>query len=145
MLTGELPLGRFDPPSRRAKVDVQLDKVVLRALEKEPERRYQSAADVKTAVENCRDGTAPPRAAKAESAWVEDTSQLIFSVGLSRSRLAPGPVVRPDGPDESFEGRFHDRRVEGSNPGRTRASSPFIPRRSPCVPSSPIRAEPARC
>ena len=51
MLTGELPLGRFDPPSQRAQVDVRLDNVVLRTLEKEPERRYQHVSEVKTDVE----------------------------------------------------------------------------------------------
>src|SRR5262245_29785906 len=51
MLTGELPLGRFAPPSQKVQVDVRLDKVVLRALEKEPERRYQHASDVKAEVE----------------------------------------------------------------------------------------------
>ena len=51
MLTGELPLGRFAPPSRKVRVDVRLDEVVLHALEKEPERRYQQVSEVKTAVE----------------------------------------------------------------------------------------------
>ena len=51
MLTGELPLGRFAPPSRRVRVDVRLDEVVLRALEKEPERRYQQASQVRSDVE----------------------------------------------------------------------------------------------
>jgi serine/threonine protein kinase len=51
MLTGELPLGRFAPPSQKVHVDVRLDDVVLRSLEKEPERRYQQASEVKTAVE----------------------------------------------------------------------------------------------
>jgi hypothetical protein len=51
MLTGELPLGKFAPPSRKVQVDVRLDDVVLRALEKEPERRYQTASQVKNAVE----------------------------------------------------------------------------------------------
>ena len=51
MLTGELPLGKFAPPSRKVEVDVRLDEVVLRALEKEPEHRYQHAREVKTAVE----------------------------------------------------------------------------------------------
>jgi serine/threonine protein kinase len=51
MLTGELPLGRFAPPSRKVQVDVRLDEVVLRALEKEPERRYQQASVLKTEVE----------------------------------------------------------------------------------------------
>jgi hypothetical protein len=51
MLTGELPLGKFAPPSRKVQVDVRLDEVVLHALEKEPERRYQQASQVKTDVE----------------------------------------------------------------------------------------------
>jgi serine/threonine protein kinase/capsular polysaccharide biosynthesis protein len=51
MLTGELPLGRFAPPSRKVQVDVRLDEVVLHALEKERELRYQQASQVKTAVE----------------------------------------------------------------------------------------------
>ena len=51
MLTGELPLGKFAPPSRKVQMDVRLDEVVLHALEKEPERRYQQASQVKTDVE----------------------------------------------------------------------------------------------
>ena len=51
MLTGELPLGKFAAPSQRVQIDVRLDEVVLRALEKDPERRYQHASQVKTAVE----------------------------------------------------------------------------------------------
>ncbi|MCP4263191.1 MAG: protein kinase [Planctomycetes bacterium] len=51
MLTGELPLGMFAPPSQKVQVDVRLDKVVLHSLEKEPERRYQHASEVKSDVE----------------------------------------------------------------------------------------------
>lgn len=54
MLTGELPLGRFGPPSsgpRGLQVDVRLDEVVLRALERKPDLRYQQANHVKRAVE----------------------------------------------------------------------------------------------
>ncbi|MBL9137956.1 MAG: protein kinase [Verrucomicrobiales bacterium] len=51
LLTGELPLGRFSPPSLKARVDHRLDPVVLRALEKEPTQRYQQAADVRTDIE----------------------------------------------------------------------------------------------
>ncbi len=52
MLTGELPIGRFSPPSKKVQIDVRLDEVVLRALEKEPERRYQQASEIKTQVES---------------------------------------------------------------------------------------------
>jgi serine/threonine protein kinase len=54
MLTGELPLGKFQPPSScigGMQIDVRLDEVVLRALEKKPELRYQQVSQVKTAVE----------------------------------------------------------------------------------------------
>jgi tRNA A-37 threonylcarbamoyl transferase component Bud32 len=51
MLTGELPLGRFALPSEKSGGDARLDEIVLHALEKEPERRYQRVSEVKTAVE----------------------------------------------------------------------------------------------
>src|SRR5207237_557138 len=43
MLTGELPVGRFAAPSHKAKVDARLDAVVLRALAREPQQRYEDA------------------------------------------------------------------------------------------------------
>lgn len=58
MLTGELPLGRFAPPSQIVQIDVRLDEVVLRALEKEPDLRYQQASHLKTQVETVASG--PP-------------------------------------------------------------------------------------
>ena len=48
MLTGQVPAGHFDPPSKKVHVDVRLDEVVLRSLAHEPDRRYQHASDVKT-------------------------------------------------------------------------------------------------
>jgi len=66
MLTGELPLGKFAPPStRKVEVDVRLDDVVLRALEKDPELRYQHASQVKTAVDTIAGSSAPPPTADA--------------------------------------------------------------------------------
>ena len=51
MLTGKLPIGRFDPPSKRVHVDVRLDEIVLRSLESEPGRRYQHASEIKEQVD----------------------------------------------------------------------------------------------
>ncbi len=51
MLTGELPGKRIEPPSAKVQVDVRLDEVVLRALEKKPELRYQQVSVLKTQVE----------------------------------------------------------------------------------------------
>ena len=52
LLTGELPLGRFQPPSSMAQVNNALDDVVMRALEKEPGRRFQQASEFKTGVQS---------------------------------------------------------------------------------------------
>ncbi|MBI5364747.1 MAG: serine/threonine protein kinase [Planctomycetes bacterium] len=62
LLTGELPLGRFAAPSKKVQLDVRLDGVVLRTLEKEPELRYQQASDVRSDVVRIRDTPAPPPA-----------------------------------------------------------------------------------
>ena len=50
MLTGQLPIGRFEPPSNKVQVDVRLNDVVLRSLRSEPDRRYQHISDVGSAV-----------------------------------------------------------------------------------------------
>ncbi|WP_010586516.1 serine/threonine protein kinase [Schlesneria paludicola] len=54
LLTGELPLGRFAPPSQKYQLDVRLDDVVLRSLEKEPDRRYQKASEVRHDIDSIR-------------------------------------------------------------------------------------------
>ncbi|MFN3241704.1 MAG: bifunctional serine/threonine protein kinase/MFS transporter [Planctomycetota bacterium] len=46
MLTGQLPLGHFDPPSARQGVPKGLDQVVQRSLAQRPEQRYQRASEV---------------------------------------------------------------------------------------------------
>ena len=62
MLTGELPLGKFQPPSQKVQVDVRLDEVVLRSLAREPELRYQNVSEVKTRVETISSTNAPATA-----------------------------------------------------------------------------------
>jgi hypothetical protein len=65
LLTGQVPIGRFDPPSQKIAVDVRVDEVVLKALAREPEKRWQAAKDVQNQV----DGLAKdaPRAVPASS------------------------------------------------------------------------------
>jgi serine/threonine protein kinase len=59
MLTGELPGKKIEPPSKKVQIDVRLDEVVLRALEQNPNRRYQQVSEVKTMVETIAGTTAP--------------------------------------------------------------------------------------
>jgi tetratricopeptide (TPR) repeat protein/predicted Ser/Thr protein kinase len=51
MLTGERPKETITPPSKRVQVDIRIDEIVLRALEKTPELRFATAADFRTQVE----------------------------------------------------------------------------------------------
>lgn len=51
LLTGDVPTGHFDPPSKRVQIDARLDEVVLRALAQERDKRYQHVSEVKTDVE----------------------------------------------------------------------------------------------
>ncbi|MCL4790252.1 MAG: serine/threonine protein kinase, partial [Verrucomicrobia bacterium] len=73
MLTGELPMGRFEPPSHKLQVDVRVDEVVLKALERDPERRYQTVSAVKTDVESIsQDASAAPAVPPATPAKPHD-------------------------------------------------------------------------
>ena len=54
MLCGRTPQGAWQPPSQRVQVDVRLDSVVIKAMQEEPERRYQQACQVKSDVEAIR-------------------------------------------------------------------------------------------
>lgn len=67
LLTGELPMGQFPPPSDRAAVDARVDQVVLKALAREPERRYQQVSEVRTEVESVQPRS-EPAGAKASGA-----------------------------------------------------------------------------
>jgi hypothetical protein len=96
MLTGELPLGKFAAPSRKVHVDVRLDDVVLRALEKEPERRYQQASQVKTAVETIASGGGggaggfvPPQSPANTEAMVQEILARDYTLSI-RSCLRRG-------------------------------------------------------
>ena len=51
MLTSELPVGRFAPPSARSPESAGFDPVVLKALEREPVDRYQRIDEVRSDVE----------------------------------------------------------------------------------------------
>jgi len=87
MLTGELPIGRFAPPSHKVQVDVRLDNVVLRTLEKEPERRYQHASEVKTDVETIKADSRPPMAPIAPASAGKEKQQVTQTKPDRRSVL----------------------------------------------------------
>ncbi len=99
MLTGELPLGRFAPPSRKVQIDVRLDEVVLRALEKEPEQRYQQARDVRTEVETIVSTPLVPSAGQQPGDAMRENARRRIrypAIGLRISAILElGPVLQP--------------------------------------------------
>src|SRR5512136_2837199 len=91
MLTGELPGKPIEVPSRKVQVDVRLDEVVMHALEKEPERRYQHASQVKGDVETIA-ATPSSGSSGRESAPFEDRSRLT-SAATSQPRFSRTAIV----------------------------------------------------
>lgn len=66
-------MGWFQPPSKKVSVDVRLDEVVLRTLEAEPQRRYQQASEIRTAIENLQDGSVAPAPASLSNLATSDS------------------------------------------------------------------------
>ena len=54
MLTGQRPQGIFEMPSRKVAVDARIDAVVTKALQQEPDRRYQHVSEMQTDVDRIR-------------------------------------------------------------------------------------------
>jgi tRNA A-37 threonylcarbamoyl transferase component Bud32 len=76
MLTGQLPVEPFVPPSFKAPVDPRLDAVVRRALAKAPRRRFRDANELRAAVEAVtghyqnRPGDVPRRPPPGKWRWL---------------------------------------------------------------------------
>ncbi|MEM7012377.1 MAG: serine/threonine-protein kinase, partial [Verrucomicrobiota bacterium] len=73
MLTGDVPKGVFAPPSKKVSIDARLDDVVLKAMQEEPDRRFQQASEVKTEVEklsaNSSPAAAEPKSSPGKIRW----------------------------------------------------------------------------
>ncbi len=93
MLTGELPLGRFAAPSQKVRIDVRLDQVVLRALEKEPERRYQQASEVKTDLDTIAETFAKETSTQESKRKMNKNSHKTLWLGISIGLACPVLVV----------------------------------------------------
>ena len=76
MLTGERPKENITPPSKRVQVDIRIDEIVLRALEKTPELRFATALEFRTQVEAF--ANVPNAVAHFENAGGNSPSQNAF-------------------------------------------------------------------
>lgn len=86
MLTGERPSSPLDLPSQKVQLDIRIDDIVLRALSKEPERRYRTANEFRSVVENVTPDRAVPQVAPPALAPIATNSpnpQIIQGVGIA--------------------------------------------------------------
>ncbi len=79
MLTGEVPMGRFAPPSEKVRIDVRLDEIVLHALERDADRRYQHVSQVRDDVEKV---TSKPQVASVSPSMPPAPSVAKVAPGL---------------------------------------------------------------
>ena len=91
MLTGDLPMGRFLPPSRKVQVDVRLDDVVLRALENDRTRRYQHVSEVKSGVATITETPDPTSNPDPTESSKEPPSSVPSVVPPTETQPSPRP------------------------------------------------------
>ena len=100
MLTGERPTKDLVAPSERAGVDVRIDEMVQRALDEQPDQRYQSADELRTVAETMQTSprVTPPPIKKKRGMfrrfwWVALLSFflgiLLILLGVIYIRMAP--------------------------------------------------------
>ena len=99
LLTGQVPRGVFEPPSKKAHVDERLDAVVHRALREEPEQRYQQASELREDVRRVETpGFGKTRAFIAIAAALIIVTPAIFAWRSRDSRRASSAVVNAPAP-----------------------------------------------
>ncbi len=89
MLTGELPGKRLEAPSKKVHIDVRLDEIVLRAMEKDPELRFQKASVMRTRVEDL--GVEQPNIIPIPSAAHVETRCDSFALAAFIMAILLGP------------------------------------------------------
>ncbi len=92
MLTGRLPRGAFHLPSRKVNVDLRVDGIVLKALQEDPNRRYQRVIDLELDLEQIRQRPLPSvdpvlAAAREESAKMQEDSAPGEGPGTTGQKL----------------------------------------------------------
>ncbi|MCW1884032.1 serine/threonine protein kinase [Luteolibacter flavescens] len=87
MLTGGLPLGRFPLPSEKSTAPAGIDDVVLRALEKERDRRYQSADAVRSGIDGASTHKPTQPVKRAADSMEQQRRITRWSLGLSGGGL----------------------------------------------------------
>ncbi|WP_437593646.1 serine/threonine-protein kinase [Sorangium sp. So ce1000] len=102
---GRILEGVVQPPSAFGEVPRALDEVVLRGLDRDPERRYATALEMAAALEEAL----PPASPRAVGAWVEATAGTLLdarakslaAIETSQRSALPSPPPRPAAEDHA--------------------------------------------
>ncbi|SKB00622.1 Serine/threonine protein kinase [Prosthecobacter debontii] len=126
MLTGERPAGVFEPPSKKSAVDKKLDGVVLRAMERNPDRRYQQASEIKSDVTRIsgrqRQDPHNPTNKASPSGFKKIYGLGLGAIILTGSWLYFQGPLRQDSDQKLFSTRLATASTNTLRPGRLRAA-----------------------
>ena len=92
LLTGELPLGRFDPPSVKSGCDPRLDDIVMKCLERDPDKRFRSAGEIHAALEALERQPAPSQRPAPSS---HSPAPTPVPMGTAAPETGPVPPSNP--------------------------------------------------
>ncbi len=105
MLTHEIPRGTVKPPSKRVEnLDARVDGVVFKAMEQNPDERYQKATDLRSDVDVIRTSegkAATKKAGMRPLAWAAVLIVLLLVGGLvwfSQQQASDSPQMVADSP-----------------------------------------------
>jgi serine/threonine protein kinase len=135
MLTGELPLGRFPTPSEASGVDARLDGVVMRTLEKQKDKRFQTAEQMKSGLEDAASGRTPRPPHSRHQKWMRyllaaivlllAAPAVLIIFGLLSHKPAPKPVM-----DQNQEARAERLRRQEADKSMWDKSNEWVARAS---------------
>lgn len=99
MLTGERPSGEIIVPAKHGDTETRLVAMVLRAMAKNPDHRFQTAEDFRTALDSV--GKAPPSAMRGKSMrkWIHSAAALFVLGAIGyffRPQPPPPETANPD-------------------------------------------------
>jgi|GEM_PF-2731585 len=99
LLTGELPVGLFAPPSERSEADPRLDGIVRQALERQRERRQGSVSELRTQVDTvlhapCLAGPAVACGFGNQESWEYKSARLVLGLPLLHVVAGIDPATR---------------------------------------------------
>lgn len=97
MLTGTLPCGAFEPPSKHSEVDGKMDRVVIRAMQPEPDKRYQHASEVREDVHKAAPRVGNTRRQKAAAVLVGLFVMTGALLGWQKLRTESDATPTPQG------------------------------------------------